>query len=96
MRGMLHYSQIGSVIMRLKRGTTRADIKRAALPYGGRVTDAAHVTAPLHSNAPTHNPGNALPSIRNAAWGPHNTNTQLRRGGISSYYKPRQGKGYGL
>lgn len=82
--------------MRLKRGVTRADKARAALPYGGKVTDAAHVTTPLHSNAPTHNPGNALASIRNAAWGSQNTNAQLRRGGISSYYKPRQGKGYGL
>jgi hypothetical protein len=82
--------------MRLKRGTTRADVKRASLPYGGRVTDAAHVTVPARSNAPTHAPGNALASIRNKQWGPQNTNTQLRRGGISSYYRPRQGKGYGL
>ena len=80
--------------MRLKRGVTRADIKRAQLPYGGRVTDAAHITAPLHSNAPTHNPGNASASIRNATWGPQNTNTQLRSSGISSYYKAREGKGY--
>jgi hypothetical protein len=82
--------------MRLKRGQTRADIARAKLPFNGRVTDAAHVTVPARSNAPTHDPGNALASIRNAAWGPSNTNTQLRRGGISSYYKARQGKGYSL
>lgn len=81
--------------MRLKRGTTRADVKRAQLPYGGRITDAAHVTAPLHSNAPTHNPGNALASVRAAAgMGSQNTNRRLRNGGISSYYRPRQGKGY--
>jgi hypothetical protein len=82
--------------MRLKRGQTRANIARAKLPFNGRVTDTAHVTTPLHSNAPTHNPGNALPAIRNAQWGAQNTNSQLRNGGISSYYKARQGKGYSL
>ena len=80
--------------MRSTRGITRADRKRAQLPFGGRVTDAAHITAPLHSNAPTHNPGNAHASVRGAAWGQHNTNTRLRQGGISSYYRPSQGKGY--
>jgi hypothetical protein len=83
--------------MHSTRGKTRADRARAALPYGGRVTDAAHVTAPLHSNSPTHNPGNARPSIRAAAgMGSQNTNRRLKDGGISSYYRTRQGKGYGL
>ena len=81
--------------MRSTRGRTRADIKRAQLPFNGRVTDAAHVTAPLHSNAPTHNPGNALPAIRNAQWGPDNTNLQLSRGGRSCFPRMREGHGYG-
>jgi hypothetical protein len=79
--------------MRLQRGSKRSD-KYAAANAKPHFTAAARITAPLHSNAPTHNPGNALPRIRNAQWRADNTNTQLRRGGISSYYHAREGKGY--
>jgi hypothetical protein len=48
-------------------------------------------SAPVHSNAPTHNPGN-LPG--RDTWGSQqNTNLQLARGGISSYYRSRE-RGY--
>jgi hypothetical protein len=82
--------------MRSTRGKTRASRVIASLPPKPRMTDAARITAPLHSNAPTHNPGNALPSVRRGTFGAMNTNQQLARGGFSSYYRPRQGWGYGL
>jgi hypothetical protein len=44
-------------------------------------------------NAPTHDPGNALPAIRNRGYGKLNTNLQLSRGGFSSYYRSREGWG---
>jgi hypothetical protein len=79
--------------MRSTRGQTRADIKRASQPKPPVMTDATRVTAPLRSNAPTHDPGNALPAIRNRGYGKLNTNLQLSRGGFSSYYRSREGWG---
>jgi hypothetical protein len=79
--------------MKSTRGVTRADRKRAQLPYKGKVTDAAHVTVKAVSNAPTHDPGNALPAIRRGTFGAMNTNQQLARGGFSSYYRAREGWG---
>jgi len=79
--------------MRSTRGVTRASKVIAKLPPKPAMTPEARVTAPLRSNAPTHRRPNALASIRNAQWGARNTNMQLHRGGISSYYRSREGWG---
>jgi hypothetical protein len=68
--------------MRSTRNRTRA--VRAAEHH--HYTD--RLSAPLHSSAPTHNPGT------NPATWRVNTNSRLRDGGISSYYRPRE-IGYG-
>jgi len=80
--------------MRSTRGRTRADVKRASQPKP-LMTDAARITAPLRSNAPTHDPGNAQQAARvRAGFGKQHTMLQLSRGGFSSYYRSREGWGY--
>ncbi len=48
-------------------------------------TEAAHLSVPAVSNSPA--------SSRKGNSGRMNTNTRLRDGGISSYYRPREGRG---
>jgi hypothetical protein len=47
-------------------------------------------SAPVHSNSPTHEP---TVDYDRGEW-KINTNSQLRNGGISSYYRSRE-RGYG-
>jgi hypothetical protein len=76
--------------MRSTRGRLRSDTHADVGPH---FTDAARITVPLTSNAPTHNPGNALAGIRNRGFGALPTMLQLSRGGFSSYYRSREGFG---
>jgi hypothetical protein len=70
-------------------------MRRAAQPERHHYTDAAHKSVPVASNTDPASRKGKTPA--RVGWErPLNTNTQLRRGGISSYHKPREGKGYGL
>jgi len=71
--------------MRSTRNRTRAVRASETHHYTDRTS------APVRSNAPTHDPGNAGP--RPAGFRRMNTNQQLARGGISSYYRSRE-RGY--
>lgn len=81
--------------MRSTRGHTRAD-----RPH---FTAAARVTVPATSNSAVIVPGTPASALSDtAASGTRprgatrrNTNTRLRDGGISSYYRPRE-RGYAL
>lgn len=71
--------------MRSTRNRTRA--ARAAETH--HYTD--RTSKPVTSNAPTHDPGNC--ASRPGQFARQNTNLQLARGGISSYYRSRE-RGY--
>lgn len=71
--------------MRSTRNRTRAVRAQEHHHYTDRTS------LPVHSNAPTHNPGDV--AGRPAGFRHMNTNLQLARGGISSYYRSRE-RGY--
>lgn len=75
--------------MRSTRGKTRAG-KRA-----GRHHYTDRLSAPVHSNSPEDSRKASLPMGNRGDWGSANTNLQLSRGGISSYYRSRE-RGYSL
>lgn len=71
--------------MRSTRNRTRAARAAEHHHYTDRTSE------PVTSNAPTHDPGNC--AHRPAGFARMNTNMQLARGGISSYYRSRE-RGY--
>jgi hypothetical protein len=72
--------------MRSTRNRTRSVRKAETHHYTDRTS------VPVTSNAPTHDPGNC--AHRPAGmFARQNTNLQLSRGGISSYYRSRE-RGY--
>ena len=82
--------------MRSTRGVTRA-MRVTSKPH---YTDAARVTAPAHSTERDRYGSRELPAgvatgtgRRAAGFTRMNTNTNLRNGGISSYYRSRE-RGY--
>jgi hypothetical protein len=74
--------------MRSTRGKSRARIAAAKQHY----TPGARVTSPLHSNTPSES-RKGITRARGDWTRNVNTNTPLAKGGVSSFYRAREGYG---